>query len=50
MLAVIGLCVACAIGFVIQMIYEKRNVNDYNRIFKQSRILWIGGKGEKGRY
>ena len=47
MLAVIGICAACAIGVIIGIIRKKRNVSDYDRIFGKSRVLWLGQKEEE---
>lgn len=41
LLAVIGFFAACVVG-VIAYIVEKRNISDYERIFSQSRVLWMG--------
>ena len=48
MLAFLGFSTACVIGAVVGLILKRRSINDYDRIFSQSRILWIGEINEKG--
>ena len=47
MLAFLGLSTACVIGAVVGIILKRRNISDYDRIFSQSRRLWIGEINEK---